>query len=102
MIRRPPRSTLCPYTTLFRSTHLGNVTVEQGDLRRARALYEEVLGLFRALGDAVGCSRSLIALGEVPRLEGDYAAARSEGHTSEPPSRQYLGCRLLLAKQNHP
>src|SRR3712207_8711303 len=68
MIRRPPRATLFPYTTLFRSTGI----VQDGDGRR------------RA-GDSVGARLRLLD-------------RRSEEHTSELQSRQYLVCRLLLAK----
>src|SRR3712207_8186289 len=82
MIRRPPRSTLFPYTTLFRSAageraHLedGLVARRYGDVRAAPAV--------RARVD-----------GRVERAE------RSEEHTSELQSRQYLVCRLLLEKKN--
>src|SRR3712207_8406327 len=89
MIRRPPRSTLFPYTTLFRSA----VVVRQlGTLEPAahvdRVLRMEVLGavahLTHRLGDVVE-----------PRPE----PRRSEEHTSELQSRQYLVCRLLLEKK---
>src|SRR3712207_6885138 len=87
MIRRPPRSTLFPYTTLFRS-HAAN-----GWARRA-----ELIGLLRARppeGRAIrrGCpARPVPASLRVRR-------ARSEEHTSELQSRQYLVCRLLLEKK---
>src|SRR5947209_9552512 len=68
MIRRPPRSTLFPYTTLFRSKTGTNLSA-QGLVRRAER------------GAAVRC------------------AERSEEHTSELQSRQYLVCRLLLEKK---
>src|SRR5258707_1951674 len=87
MIRRPPRSTLFPYTTLFRST-------------------EAVVSAMQTL-----CS--LVTLPTQPNLVGSYFAAeprhrqhaadgrrgRSEEHTSELQSRQYLVCRLLLEKK---
>src|SRR3712207_7500461 len=89
MIRRPPRSTLFPYTTLFRSSP-GALVPDDDD----------VAGLERALGDRV--HGALLAV-EHPRgaLE-DVAveAGRSEEHTSELQSRQYLVCRLLLEKKN--
>src|SRR3712207_8244786 len=89
MIRRPPRSTLFPYTTLFRST---------APARRA----DDERQLVARLG-AVG------AVGEVARKKrpprgGErpvevVAELRSEEHTSELQSRQYLVCRLLLEKK---
>src|SRR3712207_7681548 len=81
MIRRPPRSTLFPYTTLFRSEAVGD--------HRAQALQ----GLVRAL---LGDQRDHLAdLAVVDRV----LDARSEEHTSELQSRQYLVCRLLLEKK---
>src|SRR3712207_7226305 len=81
MIRRPPRSTLFPYTTLFRS--LGdNVTVQPG-VHLADCLVGD--------GEVVAAS----ATGE--RIWGK--PVRSEEHTSELQSRQYLVCRLLLEKK---
>src|SRR3712207_8134207 len=75
MIRRPPRSTLFPYTTLFRS----RVAHEIDDGSPAAAL------------------ERLPRLHELVRMAGD---PRSEEHTSELQSRQYLVCRLLLEKKN--
>src|SRR5258707_8551948 len=72
MIRRPPRSTLFPYTTLFRSEHGALELVLALDHRPVPAVVEHVQ---LALGD------------------------RSEEHTSELQSRQYLVCRLLLEKK---
>src|SRR3712207_7491080 len=92
MIRRPPRSTLFPYTTLFRSQPVG-LRVGAGDqvpaglgsrVRRVR-LQDVVLGP-RALVDRA-----------VDLVGGDVH--RSEEHTSELQSRQYLVCRLLLEKK---
>src|SRR5690349_23996831 len=82
MIRRPPRSTLFPYTTLFRSPALG--------LRTTRITVD---------GDAVTLGVKdgpEVRLG-LPR---DVAAKRSEEHTSELQSRRDLVCRLLLEKKN--
>src|SRR3712207_7218429 len=79
MIRRPPRSTLFPYTTLFRSVLDGQV----GDGQAQLAPGQEELRPGR----------------EVPRHRHPEAAARSEEHTSELQSRQYLVCRLLLEKK---
>src|SRR3712207_8555235 len=94
MIRRPPRSTLFPYTTLFRS---------EGALV-AYAGTEEVL--FRRSGGLGGCV-AVVAGGFLVGVENGAAAVdenagppgRSEEHTSELQSRQYLVCRLLLEKK---
>src|SRR5258707_13286367 len=82
MIRRPPRSTLFPYTTLFRSERL---TME---LARLRAKFG---------ADPAIASKSLDDAWMSPS---DLLAIRSEEHTSELQSRQYLVCRLLLEKTN--
>src|SRR3712207_8220015 len=82
MIRRPPRSTLFPYTTLFRSMLQGRgqrQTITIGGTRDGRVLAYRL----EILADA----------GAYPRL-------RSEEHTSELQSRPYLVCRLLLEKKN--
>src|SRR2546427_4159840 len=98
MIRRPPRSTLFPYTTLFRSI-LGEALglwVERGDL--VAVLFGEVDPSVRGPGDAVrppvhGGHRPL---GELFRL---WIEPRSEEHTSELQSQSNLVCRLLLEKK---
>src|SRR3712207_7087789 len=102
MIRRPPRSTLFPYTTLFRSylwnpgcIILGGAVTHQGEAfqkkieeelqKQITSNYLECLELkFANLGNHAGL----------------LGAARSEEHTSELQSRQYLVCRLLLEKKN--
>src|SRR5438445_6410570 len=76
MIRRPPRSTLFPYTTLFRSPSCSSIT-RYGACRTR--------------------SRSCVAMTTAVPL-----ALRSEEHTSELQSRQYLVCRLLLEKKKDP
>src|SRR3712207_8957904 len=94
MIRRPPRSTLFPYTTLFRSrvTHL---PVTPRPPSRSRCA--QVCGLkFTAVCGSLTQLR--------PDRSADGAglrAERSEEHTSELQSRQYLVCRLLLEKKKH-
>src|SRR3712207_7947969 len=84
MIRRPPRSTLFPYTTLFRSRAGGNallgVSLRAGLLRRASLLWVN--------DPEVGAAA--VRKGQ---------PSRSEEHTSELQSRQYLVCRLLLEKK---
>src|SRR3712207_8175803 len=99
MIRRPPRSTLFPYTTRFRSrrgARSSRPPRSWGHLHgqpAAQAL-GAVLGQQRAVDDAGGLGREVPAAGE--DLVG---RARSEEHTSELQSRQYLVCRLLLEKK---
>src|SRR3712207_8423858 len=98
MIRRPPRSTLFPYTTLFRSSG-----------RLVLALERDVAGV-SAVDFALICcgegeragegSRTLLGDELGDRLGGlDHDVLRSEEHTSELQSRQYLVCRLLLEKK---
>src|SRR3712207_8587655 len=92
MIRRPPRSTLFPYTTLFRSGRTAH-----GELVHVRAADEHCVG-----GLQLGHYRRVVRgteLGEHARGAGALSlAVRSEEHTSELQSRQYLVCRLLLEK----
>src|SRR3712207_8619236 len=91
MIRRPPRSTLFPYTTLFRSR------AAPDPLPAAAAAAPRTAGPTSHAGtsDASDDRRSP----SVPVRSAD--PARSEEHTSELQSRQYLVCRLLLEKQTH-
>src|SRR3712207_8794310 len=91
MIRRPPRSTLFPYTTLFRSPPTP-VTIPVGDVDPAavRTVEDDPLVLLRQLPPR--------PIEVYPVLLGE---ARSEEHTSELQSRQYLVCRLLLEKKKH-
>src|SRR3712207_7886740 len=90
MIRRPPRSTLFPYTTLFRSD---GVVILGRRVQRHRVL----CGL-RAVQRHVGPPQQLVGVGAVLRVARE---PRSEEHTSELQSRQYLVCRLLLEKKKH-
>src|SRR3712207_8251484 len=86
MIRRPPRSTLFHYTTLFRSpavTVFGAVTV---------LLLFGIIDTSQALSGFAN---------EAPVVVGALLVLRSEEHTSELQSRQYLACRLLLETTNH-
>src|SRR3712207_7000181 len=96
MIRRPPRSTLFPYTTLFRSwawrapcaSAPARPTKRRSNERQSREGYGRMTRMpARALAPAFAA---------VPPL---LLAARSEEHTSELQSRQYLVCRLLLEKK---
>src|SRR3712207_8709941 len=85
MIRRPPRSTLFPYTTLFRSRlaqhDLGEPLADQPVLRQGEGEFDQAVVEKRE-----------------PRLD-RVGHGRSEEHTSELQSRQYLVCRLLLEKK---
>src|SRR3712207_7470451 len=95
MIRRPPRSTLFPYTTLFRSPwHHAFWTRFELVERRGRAAIDSVNGWGFWLH--VGYSWALLSLAVAL-----VALRRSEEHTSELQSRQYLVCRLLLEKKKH-
>src|SRR2546427_5821948 len=91
MIRRPPRSTLFPYTTLFRSH------VEAARLAQLREVVEEDAA-DAALLVAVLQAEVLVAPGLEARVE-RVAKRRSEEHTSELQSQSNLVCRLLLEKK---
>src|SRR3712207_7244101 len=100
MIRRPPRSTLFPYTTLFRSQQLVGAVAVLGEARDADAGPD-------VERDAVD-GELILERGDDPARDGDAVPAvarvaeqdgRSEEHTSELQSRQYLVCRLLLEKK---
>src|SRR3712207_7187428 len=96
MIRRPPRSTLFPYTTLFRS-HCWNFERQHVAAERAAPSRHRRAGSGLPRRRAHG--RSLRA-GAEHAATGDALGPRSEEHTSELQSRQYLVCRLLLEKKN--
>src|SRR3712207_7434495 len=81
MIRRPPRSTLFPYTTLFRSRYINRVT-GLDNLEATNKFFAEFVEELHRRGMKI-------------ILDG----VRSEEHTSELQSRQYLVCRLLLEKK---
>src|SRR3712207_8005883 len=95
MIRRPPRSTLFPYTTLFRSRHLRVGVVFLGRHGAVQRLVVRRHLALRHRGDVL-----LVGVDELlhDRL-GLRVVGRSEEHTSELQSRQYLVCRLLLEKK---
>src|SRR3712207_7029270 len=98
MIRRPPRSTLFPYTTLFRSfvgDEDGNVrALLIHDVERVDGRFQKVEGTERELpADLV-----FLAMG-FTGAQREGLVERSEEHTSELQSRQYLVCRLLLEKK---
>src|SRR3712207_8270176 len=89
MMRRPPRSTLFPYTTLFRSA-----------VRQAQAA-DRPTGESVVLADGFSCRTQLTDLADMRALHLASLLTRSEEHTSELQSRQYLVCRLLLEKKNY-
>src|SRR3712207_8974931 len=93
MIRRPPRSTLLPYTTLFRSSRPMKKRIRASHLRgpHRRAAERPALCLTRHKPPFYG-----IDIGEEGK---PFLENRSEEHTSELQSRQYLVCRLLLEKK---
>src|SRR3712207_7615633 len=99
MIRRPPRSTLFPYTTLFRSATLIREDGREGDVFTliGPKKYDVPWRDLEQKGwiAEANCTEVRVALPEHLRME------RSEEHTSELQSRQYLVCRLLLEKQNN-
>src|SRR5688572_32670445 len=98
MLRRPPRSTLFPYTTLFRSAGVSVAGFDVGE-------YQTAIGA-SVVGDAqisVGSSTAMLTI--VPAAPNitwvlpDSAVGRSEEHTSELQSQSNLVCRLLLEKK---
>src|SRR3712207_7599748 len=91
MIRRPPRSTLFPYTTLFRSVR------EQGDERQLDREADD--GRSEDVGQVVQQGEVEPRPVEPGHVEHQDVGQRSEEHTSELQSRQYLVCRLLLEKK---
>src|SRR3712207_8670886 len=100
MIRRPPRSTLFPYTTLFRSKSASMS-------RRRHNLAQTYVALSRRLTPEYTRQPTAFERATVGRLDWDALVRlngllelRSEEHTSELQSRQYIVCRLLLEKKN--
>src|SRR2546429_6422302 len=92
MIRRPPRSTLFPYTTLFRSLE-GGLVLQIPLRERPEALRLPV--------DAVRFAQTHGQLAALELSAGVELQQRSEEHTSELQSRLHLGCRLLLGKKTN-
>src|SRR3712207_7594390 len=96
MIRRPPRSTLFPYTTLFRSFLAKLAGVTDPEAKR-KIIGNEFIRIFEEVARDHGEARFLVQ----GTLYPDVVESRSEEHTSELQSRQYLVCRLLLDKNTH-
>src|SRR3712207_7945760 len=94
MIRRPPRSTLFPYTTLFRSLVIRS---RYRDRRSSSGIGSSPVTMrSRFVSESSPCSAPACGRRAIQTLP-----LRSEEHTSELQSRQYLVCRLLLVKKNH-
>src|SRR3712207_8779059 len=94
MIRRPPRSTLFPYTTLFRSSKISYI--ERGIAKNKKNPYLLSLNDILDLSNFLNISEIKLIIGPQNTFE---LFIRSEEHTSELQSRQYLVCRLLLEKK---
>src|SRR3712207_7581654 len=98
MIRRPPRSTLFPYTTLFRST----CNVSRVELRDKLLPLIELPALLLPTKRLYRRIFELYTSGSIDFIDSYHVALmRSEEHTSELQSRQYLVCRLLLEKKKN-
>src|SRR5256885_9216901 len=100
MIRRPPRSTLFPYTTLFRSEHPQVTSQHRGLVHQPHGMGDAVVlhqNLFE--GGVVHRVTAKLAVHQAARIE--QQVSRSEEHTSELQSPCNLVCRLLLEKKTH-
>src|SRR3712207_8370366 len=102
MIRRPPRSTPFPYTTLFRSADQplpldGQIVPSPGHLQKLIALF--ALGYLLGEDPAFFSVFPILCCGFHVSTRLIFMKQRSEEHTSELQSRQYLVCRLLLVKK---
>src|SRR3712207_7627544 len=97
MIRRPPRSTLFPYTTLFRSRSVFMDSSSDHAVTQTHSL-----PVAHPARELAACGRDIVAARPAYRRDQPCVAQRlrSEEHTSELQSRQYLVCRLLLEKKN--
>src|SRR3712207_7982397 len=97
MIRRPPRSTLFPYTTLFRSHVTTKINPALGFVRQnpGFVILQNRCIVSAAAYQPRGTDNGAL----IATIEAELRLARSEEHTSELQSRQYLVCRLLLEKK---
>src|SRR3712207_7598883 len=98
MIRRPPRSTLFPYTTLFRSVVANRLPVDRVEHPGGRSEWRPSPGGLVTAFDPIMRSHEGAWVGW-PGAPDEEFESRSEEHTSELQSRQYLVCRLLLEKK---
>src|SRR3712207_7572208 len=99
MIRRPPRSTLFPYTTLFRSKYLALLRVDTINGREPETAKQRPV--FDALHPQYPDRRIRLEAATDADVAMRIVDMRSEEHTSELQSRQYLVCRLLLEKKKN-
>src|SRR3712207_6875092 len=97
MIRRPPRSTLFPYTTLFRS--LGDENLDDESRARLQTIADSTNGRYLQGTTAANLQARFNEVSAALNCQAPPATVRSEEHTSELQSRQYLVCRLLLEKK---
>src|SRR3712207_7977757 len=97
MIRRPPRSTLFPYTTLFRS----DFDAHSGDVRLVVPADAGAQISVETFSGTIDSDFPMTLQPTARTRERDEKRMRSEEHTSELQSRQYLVCRLLLEKKNN-
>src|SRR5947209_16265927 len=97
MLRRPPRSTLFPYTTLFRSSAAGMVTLRSEPARLTLVTWGNSEAPLLRMRNALAWAFAEQILDR--RRDALGIDERSEEHTSELQSRQYLVCRLLLEKK---
>src|SRR3712207_6999793 len=99
MIRRPPRSTLFPYTTLFRSSHCGHRWSRETSDQATSSSGSSSAAATSPQKDEPSPSMAWTAPRREGAPDGVPTAGRSEEHTSELQSRQYIVCRLLLEKK---
>src|SRR3712207_8273554 len=101
MMRRPPRSTLFPYTTLFRSSAIGDADARVRALSALAPHLPPALqpGVLEAALQTTSAIDDSFAFARAEVLRKLASLMRSEEHTSELQSRQYLVCRLLLEKK---
>src|SRR5258708_18690305 len=97
MIRRPPRSTLFPYTTLFRSREVSGIERMKVRMQKLPLFIYAILACVIAV---LSCAPQLANEGGITWLTDYREALRSEEHTSELQSPDHLVCRLLLEKKN--
>src|SRR3712207_8479472 len=100
MIRRPPRSTLFPYTTLFRSSSARRGSVQFGRSATGPDKTSSAPANARSALMGAGPGATDVFRASIPPVMKALRQTRSEEHTSELQSRQYLVCRLLLEKKH--